>query len=264
MSISALGQWKNAPLAYVLAQVRFEPIMEMEKKYLTEFQDAIRDRFPRFSRVQRLGFMITEGGVNQADTPPTIWDCLNEDRTKCVRVEQSALTYLATAYTTFEEFSAELDTVVSAFQRIVHKFFVTRIGVRYVDFILPSADKTPEDYVVGPLNTKPDIGVAGEATFFNYYEFPLPGGQLLVKYARGQGKPELPPDLQPLTLKAPSIMDCNPSGPTAVLDTDRILNLDKFMEADELMKSFRVAHSDLSQAFKKVTTDFAKQEWGAK
>ena len=28
---AALGHWPNAPLAYVLAQVRFEPFLEIEK-----------------------------------------------------------------------------------------------------------------------------------------------------------------------------------------------------------------------------------------
>lgn len=257
----ALGQWKNAPLAFVLAQIRFEPIMEMEKKYLSEFQDSIRDRFPRFSSVQRLGFQVADGSVSPPNVASPLWDCQNEGRTKCVRVEPSALTYLATAYTTFEEFSAELDWVVSAFQLVVNKIFVTRIGVRYVDFVLPSEGKTPEDYVEAPLNMKPDIGAAGDVIAFNYYEYAFPEGKLLVKYARGEGKPELPPDLQPLTLKTAPIMDRECTGMSAVLDTDRILNLDKFMVATDIMTSIRAAHGDLSLAFKKVTTAFAKQEW---
>jgi uncharacterized protein (TIGR04255 family) len=263
MKNTALGQWEKAPLAYVLTQIRFEAITEMESKYLKEFQEAIREKYPRFSRVQRFRFSLNaDKAESDLDAGAQVWDSQNPDRTKCVRVEPVGLTYMVTSYTTFEQFSEEFEWIISEFYKVTKKLFVTRLGERYIDFILPSNNNHPEKYVEKPLSDRLQVEVDGLTAQFNYYEYRMDEGKLIVKYTRAQGRPELPPDLGPISIEPSEIMKADYQGESALLDTDRIIEVDRFMDCDEVIASFRKMHQDLSVAFKKITTEFARKEWG--
>ncbi len=54
---AALGRLPNAPLAYVLAQVRFEPFLEIEK-HIPALQTSLRDPYPRFRQLEQVGFQV--------------------------------------------------------------------------------------------------------------------------------------------------------------------------------------------------------------
>lgn len=265
MKTTGLGQWSNAPLAFVIAQIRFEAITELESKYLNEFQDAIREKYPRFSKTKRLRIPIVSGSQDsEFEAETSAWDMLNPARTKNVRVERNSLTYMVTSYTTFKEFSEDFEWIICEFYKVVKKLFVTRLGERYIDFILPSKGNVPEQYVGSPLNERVQIGNGSLSAQFNYYEYKLDVGRIILKYTRAEGLPELPPDLGTIALEPSTIMKQEHQGESATLDTDRILDVEKFMDCEELIDTFRAIHQDLSKAFKSITTEFAKQEWGAK
>src|SRR5665811_820954 len=63
----------NSPLIRVLCQVRFDPILAIQKEHrLVEFQDALRSTYPRFSGERGRGIRIGQGQV-EVSNENIIW-----------------------------------------------------------------------------------------------------------------------------------------------------------------------------------------------
>ena len=53
----------RAPLSLVLAQIQFDPILAIsDPKYVSVFQDAVRERYPRLAKVATLDISIGPEG----------------------------------------------------------------------------------------------------------------------------------------------------------------------------------------------------------
>ena len=91
-------------------------------------------------------------------------------------------------------------------------------------------------------------------------------GSLVVRYVTKTGQLGLPPDLQPLLLAQPDIMERSaPNGAlTGTLDFDRFVPQEVPFEAMHVKSIFDSLHDDLSIAFKGLTTAHAKQVWNQK
>lgn len=270
MPRAQLGRLPNAPLAYVLAQVRFDPILAMEK-LVPDLQSAFRADYPRFQAMQGLSIIMGVSGPMQTQSPTTLrWDLANDSNHHGLIIQQNSITFHTTDYTTYEDFSKTLGLVLTKSQDVVPDMFVRRIGLRYVDLIVPDAGENANDYVQGPLRCDPG---------------PLPGlksyqgitaigcemeqGQLNVKFyvtAKGAtpNQTVLPPDLEPMPLVVPPVVQRAQSAgrPLGVLDTDRFVdNLDQRYNAESLSARFLDLHGDISLAFRQFTSDHARKVW---
>jgi uncharacterized protein (TIGR04255 family) len=145
---------------------------------------------------------------------------------------------------------------------------MNRIGIRYIDFILPKEGETPELYINEKLN--PDLGLSDGGEGYaatSVASYPMEKGVLNIRYMRGNGQPKLPPDLGILTLEPSRLMKSGieDNQPTAILDTDRIIVFSPVERLDiaKVHKLFITMHNDISRAFKnRAITDHAKEIWG--
>ena len=265
---AALGRLPNAPLAYVLAQVRFEPFLEIEK-CIPALQTHLRDRYPRFRRFERVGFEV----VTDEKQPPRVqpaglvhWEFGTATHVEGIVVQQDSLVFHVTAYETHEQFGQAWQWVMNRVGEQLPRLFVNRIGLRYIDFIVPKVDELPEDYVVDRLRCDPEPGISSQShRGLTAAEYRLDGdrGYLAVRYSRGTGQPRLPPDLVDLSLRPSAIMQqtVDEKQPTAVLDIDRYMALSATYDADALAEQFRQMHGETSTVFKALTTDYARMVW---
>jgi uncharacterized protein (TIGR04255 family) len=265
---AALGRLPNAPLAYVLAQVRFEPFLEIEK-YIPALQTSLRARYPRFLRTEQVVFQILP---QPEEKPPRVqpasllrWEFGSGSNHAGVIVQQDSLVFHVTAYETHEQFGQAWLWVMSQVRSHIPDLFVNRIGLRYVDFIVPNPDEAPEDYVVDRLRCDPALGEipCQHHQGLTLAEYRLETGFLAVRYSRGTGRPTLPPDLSELSLQPSAIMEQRVADdqPTAILDIDRFMALSAAYDVEVLAEQFEQMHQETSVVFKALTTDHARVVW---
>lgn len=194
------------------------------------------------------------------------WEFGSGSNYEGVIVQQDSLVFHVTAYETHEQFGQAWQWVMSRVGEQLPHLFVSRIGLRYIDFIVPNVGEFPKDYVADRLRCDPKPGIAYQShRGLTAAEYHLAGdrGHLAVRYSRGTGKPFLPPDLVELSLHPSAIMQrtVDEKHPTAVLDIDRFMALSVAYDADGLAEHFKQMHEDISLVFKALTTDHAHAVW---
>lgn len=263
-SLGSLGQWPNAPLALVLAQVRFEQIIDMDKQ-IAAFQKAIATDYPRTTQGNAMTLQLPQG-MAPVQPAMSFYVFSNAQRTKSVRIESGALTYTVGEYIDYDHFAAEMQSIVQAFEAALQTpVFVTQLGMRYVDFIVPKQGRGIEDYIEAPLCRMPALGSGSPKGVLNAAEIPYDEGTMRLQCSAGYGPPGLPDELMPnpvelLNNKTPA----GYVGPGSVLDFDRIVKPDSPMSGADVLHRLAGMHADLSAAFKKVTTPLAQEEWQTK
>ena len=269
---SPMGVWRNAPLAYVLAEVRTELIAELTE-YLPKIASRLRERFPLQREVSSIRLVATPTGMTINPMQGKGWELATVDRRMAVLIRPNGLVLHTTKYEGGSKaFLPMLADVLTMFAEVVPAVFVNRIGLRYVDFVIPREGETPEAYVSGRLN--PDFGVGrGDRPYSGMIvsAYGREKGTLTLRYMRGHGQPELPSDLDGLEL-TPSPLMRGKDGktsisdilPTAAIDTDRMYLFDPVeqLNAAKIIALYGDMHQDISGFFKNnVITEYANSIW---
>ncbi len=261
----ALGQMPNAPLALVLAQVRFSPYLTIGNS-IPAIQDALRKNYPLFRKSQIQSLEITGAGAPNISSVDR-WDFVDQDNREGFIVQQDSLTFLATRYKTFEDFAEKQYVVLSCFENTVKDVFVERLGLRYVDVIVPRGGEQPEQYVVDGLRGC-SLEMYSPLQFRSQYvgRWNLDSGAMTLRFINGAPKPYLPPDLQPLELGIPEIIEkaSTASGRVGTLDFDRALEHRGLYSASKISELFAGMHADASNVFKRAMSPLAKEVWNSK
>jgi len=264
-----LGAWGNAPLAYVLAEVRTEILSDLD-----EFQPSIAKQLRQDYPIQRkmnLSRVVATGTqIMFEQEQDHAWEFASPDNKIAVILRSNGIVLHATAYTDSKEFLGRLQQALIVFSEIP-SIYINRLGIRYIDFILPKKGETPENYISEKLN--PDLGLSDGREGYaatNIASYPMEQGLLNIRYMRGRGQPTLPPDLGMLTLEPSHLMKQVPVSdkqPTAILDTDRIIEFSPVerLDAAKIHQLFMVMRGDIRRAFEGCAiTDYAKQVWESK
>lgn len=135
--------YKKNPIAEVICQLRFPEILTIGANAPVEFQEAIRDDFPRYTVIQERPAPKLVGGPNN----PTIqtqesiknYQFMSEDGLWRINLTGTFISLACRKYTSWEEFARHLDKPLAAFIRIYHPAFYERVGLRYVNFISRNA-----------------------------------------------------------------------------------------------------------------------------
>jgi len=267
-NLVALGTLPNAPLVLVLAQVRFLPSMQYNLDAMREHVcRSLATEFPNVSPVY--AFNVQLGGVFGQNLPPTQqtlmgFELRSADQRSVIRLSPDSITLAVSSYTNFEDFMGIWSKALAPLKDagVAH---VQRVGLRYVDFIYPSAGRLPEDYFVAPFDYRGFASATGATdvaqTNAHIQEYPFEQGRMRVQYARGIGQPTLPVELQGL-LEVTSI-HARPvvQGATAIFDTDRWIDSQRPSDLASLRDDFDLLHTGVSDAFKQFATQKAIDEW---
>ncbi|MBU3907726.1 MAG: TIGR04255 family protein [Gammaproteobacteria bacterium] len=263
----ALGKWPNAPLALVLAQIRFDPEVDTEyKEVAARLKSALGERFPAMKAVRQVTLVFGNAPVpaeeSKANEGEVGRELRSDDNRSALRVQDGVMTYTTSLYKDSPQFLAEwrsmLDCLCAA-----GGVKVLRLGLRYVDFIIPNAGKVPEDYFKDGFSHS--TGVLGEVaqTTFISHEYPRGGdGAMRVQYGRGFALPSLPPDLDDGSVQIPpALLKKYTDGPSAVLDIDRWRVDSRRLQAEDIAGEFQRLRDDISMAFRRIIKPEAVAEW---
>ncbi len=124
-------------LLEVICQLRFPTILSISAKEPAEFQELIRDEYPRYSRnVEKLPPKVIgqPGNMKFEEQEDVInYQFLSADGRWKVNLTNSFIALATPAYTCWEDFAAKLDEVLAQFIKVYHPAFFERIGLRYIN-----------------------------------------------------------------------------------------------------------------------------------
>ena len=121
----------------VICQLRFPRILSISAREPAEFQELIRNEFPRYSRnIEKLPPKVTgQPGAMRLEEQPNVtnYQFLSADGRWKVNLTNSFIALATPAYTCWEDFAAKLDEVLAQFIKVYHPAFFERIGLRYIN-----------------------------------------------------------------------------------------------------------------------------------
>ena len=131
--------YRNSPLGEVICQLRFPEILKISTEVPADFQDAIRDEFPRYSsRMETPAPLITgtPGNLSLQNQPQTVnYQFCSEDGVWRVTLTSRFISLACNRYTQWEDFAKKLDKPLAAFIKTYKPTYFERVGLRYVNFI---------------------------------------------------------------------------------------------------------------------------------
>lgn len=264
-----MGKWKNAPVVYVIVQVRFSAILSLQT-YVSEIQEHFRrNGFPSFA--QRFNFQLGLSGLplNSVEpaappipierTPAYVFS--NRDNSQSFVLEQNGLTLHVTDY---EDFDWLLDLFLKPLghiNEIVKPDSSERVGLRYLDAVLPREGSNIRDYFIPEvlgLSQRPLEGSLQHS--FSETMFVNGDSSTVSRVLVREGQIAFPPDLISFPISI------NPrftslAGSHATIDTDSSQHVRSEMDISNLRTILGRLHQSVDQAFHAVVTDFALSDW---
>lgn len=260
----ALGKWPNAPLALVLAQVRFDPEIDTDYKKIAErLKGALGSSFPAMKAVHQVALLFGPQQQQESFGGGEVGrELRSDDDRRALRIQDGVMTYTTSLYQDSQHFLAEwrgmLDCLCEA-----GGVKVLRFGLRYIDFIIPRDGKAPEDYFKDGFGKQPHIFEDVAQTAFASHDYRRgSNGMMRVQFGRDIAPPSLPPDIGEgsITL-SPALLRKYKEGASAVLDVDRWSVDSRRLKADQIAEEFQLLRNDICEAFKRIITPEAEAEW---
>lgn len=258
----------NAPVYYALAQAQFSPVPAMHK-YVDEIQDRLR----------RLGFTLFEpqqftqlqiqgeiGGVMGEPqlTHTMAWLMTKADRSAGFILNANSISFHTTHYETSEEFLPTLLTGLQAVHEVASLAHISRLGIRYLDAVLPKENEQVEDYLAPGLKgidfDAPRAREMTESVFDTQCEPLVIGGNLVSRVYKVYGQVGFPGDLLPqgLELMPKFVTEAQHH---AVIDTDHSVTGQIPIDFALLDSQLRNLHSAVKRLFAATVTDYANSVW---
>lgn len=257
----------NAPVYYTVAQVQFNPVLDLDG-YIPAIQSKMREtHFPDYKKevVQRL--VLPFGGTEQGQlaaptlTPQSRYLFGDIAGRTLFLLETNALSLQTTSYDTFETFSETLLKGLGVLHDALRLAFVERIGLRYLDAVQPSKDgETLRDFLVPEV-----LGLAlrGEGQLqhsVSETSVSTTAGQLVSRVLIRHGHVGLPVELTGL---APSIDPrfTQRESLHAIVDTDGSIGVREVFELRKVGARLTALHDEIVKSFNATVTEHARATW---
>lgn len=263
----------NAPVYYALTQARFNPVLKMER-YVDDIQDRLRKQgYPTYKKLVQKRIKVTSHDDGQATTDvvelPT-WIMTNEERTAGFILTTEWLVYHTTHYETHSQFIPEFIKGIEAIYKDAEVDSLYRLGLRYLDAIVPKEGESDELYLVESLigasykgrrvrNINESVVITEETSEST--------SSLVAKvYRLSNSKLTFPPDLAPQGLKLNDRFDYKTIHPHAIVDTDHymeaVIPLKTNTDYKENLQTYlKKLHGGVKMAFNASVSEHALNTW---
>lgn len=258
----------NAPVYYTVAQIQFNPILDLEG-YIPAIQAKMREaNFPDFKREVFQQLVLPFGGSELGQmaaptvAPQSRYMFGDIEGRSLFLLDTNMLSFQTTAYDTFKTFSTNLLKVLGILHDALHLNFVERIGIRYLDAVQPTGGgDTLRDYLVPEV-----LGLSGRdagALQHSISETAMTtqSGQLVSRVLIRYGAVGLPADLA--GAPAPSIASrfTHSNSLHAIIDTDAYFNQREVFDLAKVEMRLSALHEEVALSFKAMVTPHALTSW---
>lgn len=261
-----MGQhWKNAPVYFTVAQVRFNPILSLDT-YLPALQELLRKAgFPDYKPLQR--FVLTLSATTGQEEAKATQELHNHyafsnmEGTAGLVLTQESLSYQTTRYQDFGQFSEALFKALVIVHQVVGLDYSERIGLRYLDAVMPRDGEDLKQYIVPEV-----LGLSDKLpTILHAYTETMAldesGNRVISRTIVQHGRIGFPPDLGQVSLAVADRFTQFKEAPHAILDNDASLEKREAFDISTLQNRLEDLHSLIRKAFKASITDYAEQVW---
>ncbi len=257
----------NAPVYYTVAQVQFNPVLDLDG-YIPAIQSKMREaHFPDYKNevVQRL--VLPFGGAEQGQmaaptvTPQSRYLFGDIDGCSLFLLETNALSFQTTRYDTFETFSGQLLRGLGIFHNALRLDFVERIGLRYLDAVQPTEEGVSlRDFLVPEVLGLALRGGCQLQHSVSETSVSTAAGQLVSRVIIRHGHIGLPVELSGL---APNIDPrfTQREGLHAIIDTDAFIVHREVFELAKVEARLTALHDEIEKSFKATVTEHARASW---
>ncbi len=257
----------QAPVYLVLTEVRFNPIMGLEA-YIPTIQEQLRrNGFPDFKRrVSQQLVLPMNAAENVPASAPSFSNQISYvfadmQGQQVLTLSPHALSFQTTIYENFELFASSFLKALTIVHETIELNYFDRIGVRYLDAIVPYHPENFDDDVVPEV-----IGLKrllhGQVVYsFNETLVKEGAEQLIARTYIQQGELAIPADLVGHAPKfANRFMAIN--GLHAILDNDAALEQREVFSLERIQTILQKVHTRASQSFKTMVKPEALKRWG--
>lgn len=264
---------KHAPVYFTIGQMQHNPLLNLGS-YLPAIQERMRRAgYPDFKRAMQVQFDLSPAmaarGTDQASQPAVqqVERFLFADisSTSGFVLQANSLSFQTTEYETFESFLGQLKFGLEILGEAIGGLsFVERLGLRYLDAVVPAAGEVLGQYLAKELLGLPTR--MNKARFaYSFAEAVLlveGGGQVVSRTVIQNGALGFPPDLQPDNLKVPERFR-TVSGEHAIIDTDGSFTERHSFDMTQVESRLQTLHGLIDESFHATATDYARKVWGA-
>ncbi len=259
---------KNAPVYYAVAQVQFNPILNLDA-YVPAIQAKMLEaNFPDFKQEFVQQFVFPFNGVEAVQgASPTVTHqarhLFGEEVAgrSLFLLQTNALSFQTTGYDTFETFSGTVLSGLKILRDALPLKYVERIGLRYLDAVQPSTvGKTLRDFLIPEVLGHALLGDGQLQHSISETITTSSAGQLVSRVLIQHGNIGLPMELSGLTLViAPRFTQHE--GLHAIIDTDASITLREGFEISKVESWLATLHREIDKSFRATVTDDALTSW---
>jgi uncharacterized protein (TIGR04255 family) len=256
----------NAPVYLVLTEVRFSPVLGLEG-YVPAIQEKLRrSGFPDFQRRVSQQLILSTPLNAENTSPPgtashTSYVFADMKREQIITLNSNALSFQTAVYEHFPAFLQTFLDVLEVVHQAIDISFFDRLGLRYLDVVLPNASGGFDDTLVPEV-----VGVShlmdGQLEH-SYSETLLKEGfeHLLARVYIQNGVLAIPADLFGLTPQFPERFT-NVQGLHVILENDAAYTNRELFSLEKISHTLKRIQTKTSASFKKMVTPAALQKWG--
>lgn len=261
---NGLGQLPNAPLIYVLAQIIFDRVPRMDSHW-ENFHQGVFDDYPEFKPGEINKLSITGDKIDSSKERH--WNLFSRDTHNGLILGANSLIFHTTAYETSDKFFNNLKkALMSLADTIPSNVNVQRLGLRYVDLLLPHKTLSVDKQIVNQIDMLDLSEIRCESIRYESvarYRTEK-GGELNFRHRQTTGTDILPPDLFPNDLSQAALLKVpKPDNEiVGLLDYDHFVSsLNMPFHPDTIIEKISELHQTTSDVFKVTTTDEAMKIW---
>ena len=262
----ALGSLPNAPLAFVLAQIRLLLPSSFNKSAVSQaMHEALFTQYPRKHEIASQRLVIEADGSPVVQSGDVMYSLASLDHKEEVLISPLFVSLQATSYVNYKTFSERLQLIVEAMFANFGPLAVQQVGLRYIDFVYPKQGEQLTDYLPAAASF---VGLPNkvEETCLRAADVVMSGARAVIRITQGKGKAALPADLGQILTLTPSPIMLRDPGPiaTAVLDVDGFTsdNMQRATGPQEVMEIFANLHDNVTAPiFKQLVTERALRHW---
>ncbi len=265
-------KWDRPPLLHVIAQVQFGSIEAMEK-YAPEIQDVLRKKFPlsektALQHISVIQDQITQQQKSEIQNIP-LWIYSDPQKGSGYVLAQSALSFHASIYEGHEWLFDNLFDGMEVVNRIVDPRIITRIGLRYVNVLLPEEGETLSSYLAEGLRGINSGFAVRQAVTEHIFDYNSGSPYFAIKTMRAKtskvtGAISFPADISPWGL------DINPAYSGTTLPEYMLLDIDHFsfgaspLDLPEIRRQMEAMHAQTKTMLLDMVSEKTHQLWGVK
>lgn len=259
---------RDAPVYFTIAQVKFNPILSL-KDYMPAIQEKMRKAgFPDFKHIMTVAFnfQLTPNAPLQEGAPTPVrvdhFVFSNMESTRGFILQNNSLSFQSTDYGTYAVLTNDFLNGLEIVSQTIDISYSERIGIRYLDAVIPREGDEISKYIIPEV-----MGVAarleGASVVQSFSETVAKirdVGKIIARTIIRIGPIGFPPDLKPDELKLKKKFE-NINKLHAIIDTDGSFEGRESFQLDTVKNHLNDLHVEISKAFRKTTTDYARSIW---